>query len=117
MVDRPIVDILHLSVAHSHFHELVALVILALVVLWEVGPSSTKFVKLVLLLLTHDVVGADLLLNLSEVSVHVHGLLSDWDHGVNNVPKDTLDKWSGGQGSLIGESSVEVNELDKLFQI
>ena len=91
--------------------------VLALVALWELRSGHCKLVHVLLGLLWDGVVGADFLLDLSEVGVLVHGVLGDRNHGVNNVPKDTLDKWGGSQGSLIGESSVEVNELDKLLEV
>jgi len=117
MINCSIVCVLNLSIAHGNLHKLTALVVLALVALWEFSSGDRKLVHVVLGLLRDGVVGADFFLNFTEISVLVHGFLSDWDHGIHNVPEDTLDKWSGCQGALIGESSVEVNERDKLFEV
>ena len=117
MINCSIVCVLNLSIAHGNLHKLTTLVVLALVALWEFSSGDSKLVHVVLGLLRDGVVGADFFLNFTEISVLVHGFLSDWNHGVHNVPEDTLDKWSGRQGALIGESSVEVNERDKLFEV
>jgi hypothetical protein len=117
MINCSIVCVLNLSIAHGNLHKLTTLVVLALVALWEFSSGDSKLVHVVLGLLRDGVVGADFFLNFTEISVLVHGFLSDWDHGIHNVPEDTLDKWSGRQGALIGESSVEVNERDKLFEV
>ena len=91
--------------------------ILALVALWELSSCDSKLVHVVLGFLRDGVVGADFLLNFTEIGVLVHSFLSDWNHGIHNIPEDTLDKWSGRQGALIGEPSVEVNERDKLLEV
>lgn len=117
MVNRSLVNILHLSIAHGHLHELAALMVLAFMVLWELSSSHSKFIELLLLFLCDDIVGTDLLLNFPEVGVLVHGLLCDWNHGVNNVPKDTLNKWSSGERALIGEPPVEIHKFDEFLQI
>jgi hypothetical protein len=91
--------------------------VLALVALWEFSSGDSKLVHVVLGLLWDGVVGADFLLDFTEIGILVHGFLSDWNHGIHDVPEDTLDKWSGRQGALIGESSVEVNERDKLLEV
>ena len=117
VINWSIVCVLHLSVAHSHFHELASLVVLAFVIFWESGSGHGKLVHLFLGLLWHDVVGANLLLNSPEVGVLVHGGLGDWDHGVNNIPKDTLHQWCCGQRSLVSKSSVEVNQFNKSLQV
>lgn len=113
----PSVGVLDLSVAHSDLHELAALVVLAFVVLWELGSGLSEFVKILLALGTDHVVGGDLVLNPSVVSVLVHGGLSNWNDSVNQIPKDTFDKWGGGEGTLIGESLVEVDQFDELAKV
>jgi hypothetical protein len=117
VINWSIVGVLDLSVAHCDLHELASLVVLALVVLWELGSGLSEFVKVVLAFGTDHVVGGDFLLHSSELDVLVHGGLSDWDHSVNQVPKDTFDEWGGSQGSLIGESLVEVDQLHKLAEV
>ena len=114
MINRPSVGVLDLSVAHSDLHELASLVVLAFVVLWELGSGLTEFVKLLLTLGTDHVVGGDFLLHPSVSNILVHGRLFNWDNSVNQIPKDTFDKWSSSEGSLIGESLVEVDQFDKL---
>ena len=97
MVNWSIVDILNLSIAHRHLHKLASLMVLALVTLWELGPCHRKLIHVRFRLFWHHVVGADFFLHATETGVAVHGLLGDWDHGVNNVPKDALDERSGCQ--------------------
>ena len=106
-----------LSVAHSDLHELVSLVVLAFVVLWELGSGLTEFVKFLLALGTDHVVGGDFLLDPSVSNILVHGGLFNWDNSVNQIPKDTFDKGSSSEGSLIGESLVEVDQFDKLAKV
>ena len=117
VINSSIVCVLNLSIAHSNLHKLTALMVLALVALWELSSGDSKLVHVILGLFRHGVVGANFLLDFTEISVLVHGFLSDWNHGINNVPEDTLDEWSGRQGALIGESSVEVNERDKFLEV
>ena len=117
MINRPSVGVLDLSIAHSDLHELASLVVLAFVVLWELGSGLTEFIKIFLALGTDHVVGGDLLLHPSVLDVLVHGGLSNWDNGVNQIPKDTFDKWGGGEGTLIGESLVEIDQFDKLAKV
>jgi hypothetical protein len=117
MINWSIVCVLNLSIAHSNLHKLTSLMVLALVALWEFRSSHSKLVHIVLGLLRDGVVGADFFLNFTEVSVLVHSFLSDRNHSIHNIPEDTLYKWSGRQGALIGESSVEVNERDKFLEV
>ena len=117
MINWPIVGILDLSVTHSDLHELASLMVLALVVLWELGSGLSEFIKIILALGTDHVVGGDFLLHSSELDVLVHGGLSNWDDSVNQVPKNAFDKWGGGEGSLIGESLVEVDQFHKLAKV
>ena len=90
VINWSVILVLNLSGAHSNLHELSTLVILALMVVWPVGPCLGKLAQLILSLLGDDVVGTDLLGNFSEVSVLVHCCLGDRDHGVDNIPKDAL---------------------------
>jgi hypothetical protein len=53
----------------------------------------------------------------SVLDVLVHGGLSNWDNGVNQIPKNAFDKWGGGEGTLIGESLVEIDQFDKLAKV
>ena len=117
MINWPSVGVLDLSVAHSDLHELASLMVLALVVLWELGSGLSKFIKIILALGTDHVVGGDFLLHSSELDVLVHGGLSNWDDSVNQVPKNAFNKWGGGEGSLIGESLVEVDQSHKLAKV
>ena len=117
MVDWSIISVLDPSVAHGHSHELVALVVLALDGIWELELSLKEFVDVVSSNGRNNVGDGDLLLNSAEVSVHVHRCLSDRDHCFHHVPQDSLDERRGGERSLVGESSVEVNKLDKLAHI
>jgi len=117
VVNWSLISILHPSVAHGHSHELVALVVLALDGIWELELSLKEFVDVVSSNGRNNVGDGDLLLNSAEVSVHVHRCLSDRDHCFHHVPQDTLDERRGGERSLVGESSVEVNKLDKLAHI
>ena len=117
MINWSIILVLNLSGAHSNFHELSTLMILALMVVWPLGSSLGELAQLVLSLLSYDVVGTDFLGNFSEVSVLVHGALGDWDHGVDHIPKDAFYQWSSGQGTSIGKSSVEVYQIDEFLQV
>ena len=117
MINWPSVGVLDLSVAHSDLHELASLVVLAFVVLWELRSGLTEFVEVFLALSTDHVVSRDLLLHPSVLDVLVHGGLSNWDNGVYQIPKNTFDKWGGGEGTLIGESLVEVDQFDKLAKV
>ena len=117
MIDWPVILILYLSITHGDSHKLVTLMVLALCVLWESGSGHSKFVKISGSHLRDHVVGTDLLGNFLEVCVLVQGALSDWDHCVHHVPKDSLDERSGGKGALVCESPVEINELHKSVKV
>ena len=117
MVDWSSVGILDLSVAHSDFHELASLVVLAFVVFWELGSGLSELVQVVLALGSNHVVGGGLVLHPSVLDVFVHGGLSNWDNSVNKIPKNSFDKWGGGERSLIGESLVEIDELHELAEV
>lgn len=117
MVDWSIISVLDPSVAHGHSHELVALVVLAFDHIWELLLGFLELVHLFDSDGRNDVVGTDLLGNLTEVGVLVHGMLFDWDDGFDYIPQDTLDKRSGGERALVSESSVEVDELNELAQV
>ena len=109
MINCSIVCVLNLSIAHGNLHKLTTLMVLALMALWEFRSGDSKLVHVGLRLLWNGVVGADFFLNFAEVSVLIHGALSDWNDGIYHVPEDTLDKWSGSQRALVGEPSVEIN--------
>jgi hypothetical protein len=91
VINWSIIGVLDLSVAHSDLHELVSLVVLAFVVLWELGSGLTEFVKFLLAFGTDHVVGGDFLLDPSVSNILVHGGLFNWDNSVNQIPKDTFD--------------------------
>ena len=95
VINCSIVCVLNLSIAHSNLHKLTALMVLALVALWEFSSGDSKLIHVVLGFLRDGVVGADFLLNFTEIGILVHSFLSDWNHGIHNIPEDTLDKWSG----------------------
>ena len=117
VINFSVVCVLNLSIAHGNLHKLTALMVLALVALWELRSGHSKLVHVVLRLFRHGVVGANFFLNSAEVSVLVHSFLSDWNHGIHNVPEDALNKWSGCQRALIGKPSVKINKRDKFLEV
>lgn len=117
VINWSIILVLNLSGAHSDLHELSPLVILALMVVWPMGPCLGELAQLILSLLGHDVVRTDLLRNFSEIGVLVHCCLGDRDHRVDHIPKDPLYQWGSCQGTSVGKSSVEVNKIDKFLQV
>ena len=117
VVHWSIILVLHLSAAHGDLHELSSLVVLALMVMWPLGSCLVELAKLILSLLGNNVRSTDFLCNFSKVSVLVHGGLCDRDHCLHNIPKDTLHERSGGQRPGVGESSVEVDELNELAEV
>jgi hypothetical protein len=106
MINWSFVLLLHLSVAHGHSHELAALMVLALAVLWMSAFGHHKLVHGLSGDLGDDVVGAHFLRNFSEASELVDCQLPDWDDLFDNIPENALGARSGGQGALVGESTV-----------
>ena len=117
MIDWSIISILNLSIAHGNSHKLISLMILALAILWELCPSLGKLIHIFFVLLRDDIVGAAFLCNSSEGRVLVHRGLGDWDHGVDDVPKDAFEQRGCGQGSLVSEAAVEVDQLYELAKV
>ena len=117
MVNLSSIEVLDLSAAHGDSHELSSVMVLAFAVFWVFLSGLGELVHLVLALLSDDVVGTDLVLNLAELDVSVHGALSDWDNLLDDVPEDALSAWSSGQGALIGEPSVVVDQGDESSQV
>lgn len=117
MIYGSLILVLNLSITHGNSHKLASLMVLALSVLWESSSGHSEFIHVILVLLWNNVVGTDLLLNSSEVGILIHGPLCDWDHGVDHIPKDTFDKWSGCKGTLVSEPPVEIDQFDKLAKV
>jgi len=117
MIYLSIILVLYLSAAHGNLHELSSLMVLALMVMWPLCSCLGELAELILSLLGHYIVGGDLLLHFSEGGVLVHCGLGDGDHCLYHVPKDALHERSGGQGTGVGESSVEVYQLNELPQV
>jgi len=115
MVNWSVVLVLDLSVANGNSHELVSVDVVALhaVVMGGFGHGPSVDLSLV----GNELGGRDLLGDLSELDELIASGLSDWDDLLNNVPHDSFGHWGGGEGTLVGESSVEVNGVDKLGQI
>ena len=117
MINWPIVCVLYLSVAHRNFHELASITVLAFMTLWELRSGLIKLIKVIPSLATDHVVNRVFLKNFSVLNVLIHGGLSYRDDSVNQIPKNTFDKWGGGEGSLIGESPVEVDQFDEFAKV
>ena len=96
MINWPLVQILYFPVAHGHSHELAALIILALAIVWMSALSNHKLVHGFLGDLGNDIVSAHGFCHFTEASELVDGGLSDWDHGLNDVPHNALGARSSG---------------------
>ena len=115
-VDRPVILILDLSVASTNSHESGAILLEALLGVWNIGLELFEESNGLWILVGNfvgDLVGFDF----SHVHVKVEGALSDWNDTLDDVPEDTLVAWSGGQGSWIGPSFVEIKLLDELGKV
>ena len=99
VINWSIILVLNLSGAHCDLHELSTLVVLALMVVWPLGPCLGELAQLILSLLGDNVVSTDLLGDFSEFGVLVHCCLGDRDHSINYIPKDALHQWSSRQGN------------------
>ena len=111
-----------LSVADSDSHEFVAISDAWVSIDWvlKIFSSSLPFSVLfsgTLFWLVGNSVRVLFLFDLSELIVFIKGGLSNRNHVVNHIPKDTFWAWNSCQRSLVGPSSVEVKKLNEFVHV
>jgi len=122
MIDISTFLIKDLSVADSDSHKFVAISHTWITIDWvlKIFGSSLPFSVLfscTLFWLVCNSVRILCLFDLSELIVFVKGWLSNRNHMVNHIPKDTFWAWNSCQRPLVGPSSVEVKKFNELVHV
>ena len=119
MIDISAFLIKDLSVADSDSHKFVAISDAWVTIDWvlKIFGSRLPFLIGSTFKLSSNSVGELMFFDLSELIIFVKGGLSNWNHVVNDIPKDTFWAWNSCQRSLVGPSSVEVKKLNELVQV